>query len=246
MHAIVMAGGKGSRLGALTRNLPKPLMKMGDHSILGIITQQLRRAGFDRLTFCVSHFGELVERDFGNGERFGVAIDYCWDRDPLGTAAPLRLVPEWTSPALVMNGDILTSTDFGDLFAAHQRHRPIMTVAVRRTRIPVAYGVLDLDEDGRVSGIREKPRINVDFSSGMYVIDPAVRAYIPAGHHMDMPALIAAVIDRGERVRGHQVLGPWHDIGTPGGYHTAARAFLADPGGYVTADPDPVQNARPA
>lgn len=238
-----MAGGKGTRLGALTRNIPKPLMKVGEHSILEVITQQLRRAGFDRLTFCVSHFGELVQRDFGNGDRFGVAIDYCWDRTPLGTAAPLRLVPDWTTPALVMNGDILTSTDFGELFAAHQQRRPIMTVAVRHIQIPVDYGVLDLADDGRVTGIREKPRITVNFSSGIYVIDPAVRAYIPPDCRMDMPELLATAIDRGERVRAHRAFGSWHDIGTVGSYHAAAGAFLADPGTYVTMDPAPARNA---
>ena len=197
------------------------MAKIGDRAILEIIACQLRDAGFARLTLCVSHLGELIEQEFGDGERLGVPIDYCWDRDPLGTAAPLRLVPNWVSPALVMNGDILTALDFDELFTAHQRSRPMMTVAVLRTQIPINYGVLDLDGDDRVLGIREKPRITVCCSSGIYVIDPGVCAYIPVDRRMDMPELVAATIEHGGSVKAHRIFAPWYDIGNASGYRTA-------------------------
>jgi NDP-sugar pyrophosphorylase family protein len=228
-----MAGGKGVRLGELTRDVPKPLLKLGGQSILEVIVTQLRATGFRRVTLCLSHLGELVRQEFGHGERFGVGIDYCWDREPLGTAAPLLLVERWESPALVMNGDILTTTDFGELVDAHRRSDALVTVAARRQHVPVDFGVLDTTPDGRVVGIREKPRISVDFSSGIYVIDPAARACVPPGLPMDMPELVTEAIGRGYVVRARRLPGAWHDIGTPAGYRHAVHEFRADPARYL-------------
>jgi NDP-mannose synthase len=245
LHAIILAGGKGTRLGALTRTRPKSLTKLGDHSILEIITRQLRNSGFDRLTLCVSHLGELIVEEFGDGSRFGITIDYSWDHSPLGTAAPLRLISDWASPALVMNGDILTALDFEAFFSAHLRRRPAMTVATLHRRIQIDYGVLDLDGDGQVRGVREKPSISMDVSSGIYVIDPGMRAHSPAGRRMDMPELVATAVEHGLRVQAYAIAGPWHDIGNVTDYRSATRAFLAHPATYVV-DPEPAENASRA
>jgi NDP-sugar pyrophosphorylase family protein len=245
LHAIILVGGRGSRLGPLTADVPKPLLRLGRFSILEIMLRKLRTCGFIRVTLCVSHLGELIRREFDDGARLGLAIDYCWDREPLGTAAPLLRVSNWEAPALVMNGDILTALDFGSLMQAHQRGGALMTVASYRVEVPVDFGVLDIDE-GRVRGIREKPRIPVDVAAGIQVVDPAVRAHLPQEGQLDMPMLVSALIAGGHRVLAHSFTEAWHDIGTPASYEAARMDFLIDPPRYVPdAFPQPTAESTP-
>ncbi|MDX2525303.1 sugar phosphate nucleotidyltransferase [Streptomyces europaeiscabiei] len=235
LHAIILAGGRGSRLGPLTAGMPKPLLRLGHFSILEITLLRLRACGFSRVTLCVSYLGDMIRRNFGDGGRLGLSIDYCWDRTPLGTAAPLLLVPEWDTPALVLNGDVLTSLDFSSVMASHRRNGGLMTVATHQSEVPVDFGVLDIT-DGRVRGIQEKPRIPIDVAAGIQVIDPAVRDYLPDDGQLDMPTLVAALITEGQEVFAHSFNEPWHDIGTPSSYEAARMAFLVDPARYVPSD----------
>jgi NDP-sugar pyrophosphorylase family protein len=233
LHAIILAGGKGARLRALTDARPKALAWIGNQPIIEIIVRQLREAGFARVTLCVSYLGEMIEKALGDGDRFGVAIDYCRDTTPLGTAGPLRLVPGWHTAALVMNCDILTAVDLAGLYRAHQDSGVALTVGYRRYPVPVDFGVLNIGTDGHVVGIWEKPSINVDVASGIYVADPEVREYLPEKRATDMPALVATLIGNGRPVRGIHLAEPWHDIGTPDSYGAAQRAFCAAPRSYL-------------
>jgi NDP-sugar pyrophosphorylase family protein len=201
-------------------------------SILEITLLRLRACGFSRVTLCVSYRGDMIRREFGDGGRLGLSIDYCWDREPLGTAAPLLLVSEWETPALVMNGDVLTSLDFASVMASHRQHGGLMTVATHRCQVPVDFGVLDIT-DGRVRAIREKPRLPVDVAAGIQVVDPAVRTHLPDHGQLDMPTLVTALITEGQEVYAHPFAEPWHDIGTPSSYETARMDFLVDPERYL-------------
>ncbi|SDH16758.1 Nucleotidyl transferase [Sinosporangium album] len=244
MHAIIMAGGQGTRLRSVTDEIPKSLVRLGDHPIIEIIVRRLRASGFRRVTLCVSHLGEMIEAALGEGGRLGVAIDYCWDTEELGTAAPLLRVPRWNEPALVMNCDILTSADLTEMFSAHVRSGSLLTLAARRIQIPVSFGVLDLDEGGRVAGIREKPQLSVEVSAGIQVVDPGVRAWMSAGVAMDMPELILALIKQRCQVRAHPLSASWHDIGTPASYRTAAEAFARSPDEFLRPRPAPLARPR--
>ncbi|MEC3976920.1 nucleotidyltransferase family protein [Amycolatopsis sp. H20-H5] len=252
MHAILLVGGKGTRLAPLTRNIPKPLIRFGPYSILEITLRRLHGAGFRRVTLCISHLGELIREEFGDGRRLGLAIDYSLDAEPLGTAAPLLNVTEWDEPAVVMNGDILTTVDFADLHRQHTDSETLLTVAFHRRRLPTSVGMLHVI-DQRVRAIWEKPSFNWNVNSGIYVANPLARKFITEDEPADMPDLINAMIDHDEPVNGYGFAGPWHDIGTHPRYRQAKAEFLADPELYldprrrsapggVHLEPDPLQD----
>ena len=241
VHAILLVGGKGTRLWPRTRHQPKALVKLGHYSILEIILRRLRDCGCDRVTLCISHLGHMIRREFGNGRRLGVPVDYCVDEHPLGTAAPLHLVPDWTSPAVVMNGDILTTIDFADLYRQHERGTGRLTVAFHRSLLAAGVGVVRV-LDGRVEAIWEKPSVEWNINAGIYVADPLVRKYVPTGSPADMPSLITALIEHGETVNGYGFSGEWHDIGTPFRYQRAMKEFLTNPERYLK--PDAVGDGR--
>jgi NDP-sugar pyrophosphorylase family protein len=232
MHAILLVGGKGTRLMPHTEYLPKPLVKLGDYTILEIILRRLHAYGFDRITLCISHMGDAIKAEIGNGRQLGLSVDYCTDTRPLGTAAPLRLVTDWHSPAVVMNGDILTTADFGDLYRHHQDNGGAMTIAVHRRWLVSGVGLVQLLGD-KVTAIREKPEFEWNVSAGIYVVDPRVKRYIPEDTPVDMPTLINILIRDGERVGGHRFTESWFDIGTPARYEEAKARFLANPGLFL-------------
>jgi NDP-mannose synthase len=244
MHAIVIAGGKGTRLGSLTANTPKALMRFGDRSLLEITLLQLRQAGATRVTLCVSHLSYAIEREFNDGERLGLRIDYCRDPGLLGTAGPLRHVPEWRLPALVVNCDILTSLDFARLYRTHRESNRTLTVATQRRDIAVPFGVLDLTDHGSVQAIREKPTLSFDVSAGIYVVNAEARALIPADEPTDMPSLIHALLERSSPVGTYPFTARWHDIGTPDSYQAAQNEYLADPHAFLSPEPVGVTGER--
>lgn len=232
MHAILLVGGKGTRLMPHTEHRPKPLIKMGEYTILEIILRRLRAYGFDRITLCISHMGDAIKGEIGNGSQLGLSVDYCTDARPLGTAAPLRLVSDWTSPAVVMNGDILTTADFGELYRQHRAGGGALTIAVHRRWLASGVGLVHLLGD-RVAAVWEKPRFEWNVSAGIYVVDPRVKRYIPEDTVVDMPTLINILVRDGERVSGHRFTGSWFDVGTPARYEEAKARFLADPGMFL-------------
>lgn len=237
MHAIVLAGGLGTRLRPLTDDKPKAMVEVGGVPLLELVVRKLSNSGFRRVTLCVAHLAEMVIDHFGDGAQFGVAVDYSVDREPLGTAGPLGLVPEWTSTALVMNCDVLTTLNLATLYRTHRHRGSALTVAARQDLIPVEMGVLDLADDSRVIGIREKPSIAVDIAAGIYVAEPSVRRHIPADRVIDMPGLITELSRRGLPVHAYTFTDEWHDGGTPAGYERARQAFTAAPERFLdTAD----------
>ncbi|MEH1166515.1 sugar phosphate nucleotidyltransferase [Micromonospora sp. CPCC 205539] len=228
MHAIVMVGGKGTRLLPHTRNTPKALLGVGGRSILEILVDRLRQAGTDRITMCVSHLADAIRQRFGDGCQFGVALDYAFDREPMGTAGPLLLVEDWHEAAVIVNGDVLSTIDFAQLHRAHCAGRDVLTVATHTHRVPIELGVLDI-ADGQVVGVREKPELTLDVAAGIYVADPAVREHIPADRTTDMPALITTLTRLGASVGAYRFSDEWHDIGTPQKYALVQQRALEDP-----------------
>jgi NDP-sugar pyrophosphorylase family protein len=236
LRAILMVGGKGMRLMPHTEHRPKALLRLGDLSILDVVVERLRQAGVDRITMCISHLGEQIQREFGSGRRSGIRIDYSADPRPMGTAAPLLLIDDWEEPALVMNGDVLTTIDFAGLYRAHRLSGDPLTVASYRHRVPIDFGVLDI-VDGHVAAIREKPDMECDVSSGIYVADPSIRAHIRRGRPVDMPEVITALIRGGSSVNAYRFSDQWHDIGNPQSYELVQRTFRENPGLFLTGGP---------
>jgi dTDP-glucose pyrophosphorylase/CBS domain-containing protein len=220
IRAVVMAGGFGSRLRPLTDNTPKPMLHIGDRPILERIIGQLKKTGVNRINLTTHFKAETISEHFGNGEQFGVNINYVHEQEPLGTAGALGLLEDSDEPLLVINGDILTQVDFRAMVAFHRRHKSCLTVGVRRYDLQVPYGVMECDGP-KILGISEKPKLQFLVNAGIYLLEPSVRQYIPARRRFDMTDLIQALI----REKCHMVSFPiveyWLDIGQYPDYEKA-------------------------
>jgi NDP-sugar pyrophosphorylase family protein len=225
MKAVVLAGGKGSRLQPYTKILPKPLMPIGDMPILEILLHQLRQAHVDEVHLAVGHLAGLLRAFFENGERFGLKIHYSYEERPLGTAGPLSLVSSLNEPFLVMNGDVLTTLNLASLLKAHCQSNAIATIAVHQRQVRLDLGVLELNGSNEILNYLEKPTYYYTVSMGIYVFDPRVLLYIPSNHHLDLPDLILNMIKHGERLNAYLYDGYWQDLGNPDDYEQAIRDF---------------------
>ena len=225
MKAVILAGGRGTRLAPHTTILPKPLLPLGDKPILDVIIRQLRHHGITDITLAVGHLAELLMSYFGDGRQFGVRISYSREEKPLGTAGPLRLVPGLAETFLVMNGDILTTLDFRDLLANHEARRGLGMVAVQTRRIPIDLGVVEHDADCRLTRYVEKPVRDARVSMGIYAFEPRVLEFIPSGEYLDLPDLMTRLIQAGEHIYCHPFEGYWMDIGRSEDYARAAADF---------------------
>jgi NDP-mannose synthase len=227
--AIILAGGKGSRLGPYTTVLPKPLLPVGDRAILDVVVHQLRSYGFTDLTLAVGYLAHLIEAVFGDGSDHGVAIEYHLERQPLGTAGALGTIEGLDDTFLAMNGDVLTGLDYAHLFAAHRRAGNILTIATHRRVVRTDYGVLELDgrvgETSAVTGYEEKPEIPYTVSMGVYVAEPAMLDYVDAGSYLDVPDLVVRLLEEGQPVGSFLYDGYWLDIGRHEDYEKAIREY---------------------
>lgn len=212
-EVFLMVGGLGSRLGTLTRRIPKPMLRVGDKPILEIIIDGLIAQGFHRFRLAVNHRAELIERYFGNGNRWGAEIHYLRESKKLGTCGALSLAhdrPE--EPFLVMNGDILTKVRFHELLDFHKSHGGAATMAVREYAVQIPFGVTRLEER-RVTSLVEKPTERFRVNGGIYVLDPMCIDLIPCDTYLDMPSLLNAVMEQGMGVYGYPIDGYWLDVG---------------------------------
>jgi dTDP-glucose pyrophosphorylase/CBS domain-containing protein len=210
---VLMAGGLGQRLRPLTEDCPKPMLSVGGQPILEIILKNFARQGFSRFFLSVNYKAEMVRRHFGDGARWDVRIDYLEEREKLGTAGALGLLPERPSePVVVMNGDVLTDINFGSMLDFHLEQRATATMAVREHTVEVPFGVIDLADD-YLAGVTEKPRYSWFVNAGVYVVEPRVVDLVEPGKAVDMPALLERVLAGEERIAAFPVREYWRDIG---------------------------------
>lgn len=242
-RAVILAGGKGTRLAPYTSVLPKPLMPIGDRAILEIVVEQLVASGFTKLTFCVGYLSHLIEALFNSGAGRGVRIDYVREREPLGTAGPLRLVPDLEGSFLAMNGDVLTKLDYAELTRFHRETGNVLTIAAHERTVKLDYGVLHLDGAGCLTAYEEKPELPMVVSMGVYVLEPAALQYIPEGARFDFPELVVRLLQAGEQVGAFPYDGFWLDIGRHEDFEQAASAWEALAENGLPAAPAPP--ARP-
>lgn len=225
MKAVVLAGGKGTRLAPYTHILPKPLLPIGDMPILEVLLHQMRRFGVDEVILTVGHLSGLLQAFFQDGAPWGMKISYSHEEEPLGTAGPLSLIDGLDSTFLVLNGDVLTTLDFSDLLRFHRSQGGVATIAVHQRQVRIDLGVVQWNGSSQISGYIEKPVYDYTVSMGIYMFEPRVLDYIPHNAYLDFPDLVLKLIDAGEKVHGYKFDGYWMDLGRPDDYDQAAADF---------------------
>jgi len=219
--ALVLAGGLGQRLRPLTETLPKPMLPVGGRPILETILEELSGHGLCNVFLSVNYKAEIIKGHFGDGSRFGMRIRYLEEREQLGTAGPLGLLPtDLQEPLLVMNGDLLTKVHFGRLLDYHVSQGADITVGVRPYEVEIPFGVVEC-ENNRIRSIAEKPVQNFLVSAGIYVIGRHVVAQVPSGQPKSMPDLLREVIAASGAVIGFPIHEYWVDVGR---HHELTRA----------------------
>jgi len=226
MHAVILAGGKGVRLRPYTTALPKPLVPIGDsHAILEIVLEQLASCGYRSVTLAINHLGRLIRAFVGDGARWGLAVDYVEETVPLSTVGPLfGLVDRLPEHFLVMNGDVLTNLDYGELLQAHRMSGAPLTVAVAARETRIDFGVLTVEGD-KVVGFTEKPSMTYQVSMGVYGMSRQTLGPYPAGLSFGFDQLVLDLLDRGDHPASYAFDGYWLDIGRPEDYDEANRSF---------------------
>ena len=231
MKALVMAGGRGTRLKPYSAALPKPLMPIGERPILEILLGQLAHAGIREVVLAVGHLRHLIEAFFGDGERFGVHITYSFEDRPLGTAGPIgNALDRLGDTFVVTNGDLLTTLDIGAMIAEHRAKGADATIGSYRRELRSDFGILEVDEAMNMIAYREKPTYSHLVSMGLYVLEAAaVRPHVAPETRLDMPDLLRALVNGGARVNCHEQDCFWLDIGRPDDFAAAQRLWDENP-----------------
>jgi NDP-sugar pyrophosphorylase family protein len=229
MQAIVLAGGKGTRLLPYTHVFPKPLMPLGDDDpmpILEVVLRQLSGYGFRDVTIITGYLTEYIEAFCGNGQKFGAHLSYRREISPLGTAGGLTLIERPREPVLVMNGDILTTLDFAEMYQFHKDRAGAATIASYPRTVRIDFGVLQFGQDPHVlAGYQEKPEFAFQVSMGIYILEPAAWDFLSPGQPLPMPDLLESMRGAGHAVHCFKQNCYWLDIGRHDDYATANEIF---------------------
>ncbi|MHC4122775.1 MAG: sugar phosphate nucleotidyltransferase [Planctomycetota bacterium] len=235
-RVVILAGGKGTRLKPYTTVFPKPLMPIGDMPILEVVLRQLKYYGFRKITLSVNHMADLLQTFFGNGQKLGIDITYCMEDEPLGTAGSISLVENITDTFLVMNGDLLTTLDYGTMVNEHINSVSSATIAVFPREVKIDFGVLDIDDAGELVTYKEKPRCEYLVSMGVNAFDKSVLEFIPKNKYLDIPTLMMQLKNAKRKVMTFRSKCEWLDIGRPDDYEQAVITFERSRGKYLKDD----------
>lgn len=227
--AVIMAGGEGARLRPLTHTIPKPMVEVGGAPLLERQIQRLLEAGVRKVYVSVNYLAHIIEAHFGDGSAFGIEIRYLREQEKLGTAGALSLLPERpTGPIVVMNGDVVTTSDFGSLFAFHEGHQAWVTASAVDYRVNIPYGVISAAGHNVVE-LLEKPSQRFLCNAGIYAISPPALDLLPSGSFYNMTDLINTCLGASRPVAVFPMHEYWNDIGTPDDLERA-RAFFSESG----------------
>jgi NDP-sugar pyrophosphorylase family protein len=223
VKAVILAGGKGTRLRPYTTVLPKPLMPIGERPILEILIRQMSAKGFKDIIVTTGYLAELIMTFLGDGSKFGVKIKYSKEAKPLGTAGGLGFIKDDLSgDFLMVNGDLLTTLNFADLVDYHRKNQAVATIALKKRQIHIDFGVIELEgSTNNIKGYAEKPTMESFVSMGVYVLNTDVLKYIRTDEYLDFPNLIQILMAAGQTVKGYVFDGYWLDIGRPDDYEKA-------------------------
>lgn len=235
-RAIILAGGKGTRLRPYTVVLPKPLMPIGEYPILEVIVRQLIKAGFDHITMAVNHQANLIKAFFLDGSQWGIRIDYSQENEPLGTMGPLRIIQDLPENFLVMNGDILTNLDFDKFYNDHINENACFTISAKQRLEKIDYGVLEIDKKDQLINFKEKPEIIHHVSMGIYMVSSQIIEYIPKEVVYGFDNLMFDLIAFNKLPNVKPFDDYWLDIGRPGDYNEAIEIFEKSPEKFLKED----------
>lgn len=225
MRAVILAGGKGRRLLPYTTVIPKPLMPIGERPILDFIIRQLKNSGFSHITMAVGYLAELIQTYFGDGSKYGLKIDYSREESPLGTIGSLSLIEGLEETFLVMNGDVLTNMEYGELINYHAENKAVTTIATFEKEVKIDLGILEQNDQMELTQYIEKPTFKYKVSMGVYVFNREILQFIQPNTYLDFPDLVVTLIKAGKKVMGFPFKGYWLDIGRPEDYTRALDEF---------------------
>lgn len=224
-RAVILAGGRGTRLRPYTVVLPKPLMPIGDYPILEVVIRQLVKHKFDHITLAVNHQADLIKAFFGDGSKWGIHIDYSLEEYPLGTMGPLNLISDLPKHFLVMNGDVLSDIDFNAFYCTHEKNTELFTISSYQRKNKIDYGVLTVSPGNHLTGFLEKPSSTYEVSMGIYMVSKEILKYIPKGIQFGFDNLMNDLLNQNKSVRVQRHDGYWLDIGRPDDYMQAIDEF---------------------
>ena len=224
-RVVLMVGGLGTRLRPLTENTPKPMLKVGNKPILQTIVEKFAEYGYLNITMCVNYKSQIIQDYFGDGNKFGVNIEYILEEQRMGTAGALSLLKEKpTEPFFVMNGDLLTNINFEHLHNFHISNNSAATMCVREYDFQVPYGVVNI-ADSKILSIEEKPIHKFFVSAGIYMLNSEVLKYIPENEFYDMPTLFQKIISEKQNTISFPLREYWLDIGRLDEYEKANNEY---------------------
>ena len=227
MQAVILAGGKGTRLAPFTNVFPKPLVPVGEKPILDIIIRQLRHFGFQRVTLAVGYMAEMIQTYIRNGEQYGMEIDYSFEEKPLGTVGSLAQIVKLDKNFLIMNGDIITNLNYKALMDFHKEQNAIVTIGTYQKNFKIDLGIIQNDNGYSITDYVEKPTYTFKVSMGIYVFNIAVLQYIEPKKYLDFPNLVKQLLVHGKKVVSYPFDGYWLDIGNHNDYEKALEEFEA-------------------
>lgn len=226
MQAIILAGGKGTRLSPYTTVLPKPLVPVGEYPILEIIIRQLKACSIKDVIISTGHLAELIEAYFADGRRWGIKIRYIREEEPLGTAGAIKNINGLENDFIVMNGDILTNMNYKELYKFHIDHKGISTIAVTKREVTIDFGVIELSDESKLVNYIEKPKHFHYVSMGINVLNKRCKKYISAGESIGMPEFILRMKSNNEDIYCYKCDSYWLDIGRINDFQKAQEEFI--------------------
>ena len=224
-RAVILAGGKGTRLKPYTISLPKPLVPIGEMPIIEIIIRKLAQSGFERVTITVNHMADIIRAFCGDGSKWGISIDYSLEAKPLSTMGPLKLIHDLPDNFLIMNGDVLTDLDFEAFYNKHVSEVNIFTVSAYTREQKVDYGVLETGSDDKLVNFIEKPTTTYNVSMGVYMASKQILDFIPENQFYGFDHLMLDLIKNQKPATVKVHSGYWLDIGRPDDYEKACADF---------------------
>ncbi|MBI9066506.1 MAG: nucleotidyltransferase family protein [Salinivirgaceae bacterium] len=224
-RAIILAGGKGTRLKPYTLAMPKPLVPIGTMPIIEILIIQLKNNGFTHITLSVNHMAEYIRAFIGDGSKWDIKIDYSLEDKPLSTMGPLKLIADLPENFLVLNGDVLTDLNFSSFFESHYRQKNLFTISSYQRIVKNDYGVLKVNDNQKLIEFKEKPETIIDVSMGVYAVNKKVLNFIPNETFYGFDNLMLDLIKANELPSVLQHKGYWLDIGRPEDYEKAVEEF---------------------
>jgi dTDP-glucose pyrophosphorylase len=222
LDAVLMAGGKGTRLRPLTNDLPKPLLLVGDKTIMEHNVDRLAKFGIDNFWFSVNYLGNKIEDFFGSGKEKNLSINYVWEDTPLGTIGAVSKIDDLKhDDVLVTNSDILTNLDYEQFYLDFKNSNADLAIASVPYTVNVPYAVLEKNADGTITGFEEKPTYTYYSNGGIYLMKKSVLSLIPKNSFYNATDLIEKLLSVNKKVVSFNLECYWLDIGKHGDYDKA-------------------------